>query len=188
MPKSGQLGKKFLGAGSVHQNLIVVDGQNAQAVLLFQARHVLDDPVDAGIAHVGAVERRLGAKHAFEGAAARRHDEKLLGQLGEPRERRKRLFHAVGIDIDQRVVDVDDLVQVVVDRRDHGLLLQFRPGHPGILRDRGGNIVGLDQNLQPDLTLRIAGCVEVGAFRENFGIGRCNRRPAGHHVDTRRKP
>jgi len=55
----------------------------------------------------------------------RRHDEKLFGRLGEFSERRKCLFHAVSIDIDQRVIHVDDIIQIVVDRRGDDFLLQL---------------------------------------------------------------
>ena len=147
--------------------------------MLFQPRHMFDDAVDAGVAHIGAVKRRLGAEHAFERAAARGDDEELLRRLGKFGEGRKRLFHAVGADIDHRVIDVDDLVEIVIDRLGVRLALQFFFRHPRVLRRGQYDIVGFDQILQADFAFRIAGGVEMGAFHQHLGIGGGHRRSAG---------
>ena len=146
-------------------------------------RHVLDHQIDARIAHVGAVERRLRTKNTFERTSSRRNDEELFRRRRIPCERRERLFHAVGADVYQRIIHIDDLVQIVIDRLGDGLALQFRLRDPRVLRDGRVDIVGLDQALQTDLAFGIAGSVQMCAFGQNFRIGRGDRRAAGDRID-----
>src|SRR5580704_5209944 len=73
-----ELGEELFRPRLVHQDLIVIDREHRKAVAVFQHRDMLDSAVNRYIAHVGAMERRLGAEYAFERTAAGGDDEELF--------------------------------------------------------------------------------------------------------------